>query len=208
MHIYKDITLLLMRVLVISAAFLFMIYGATIFFDGLRTPIEKETHTYTYSISGPIDGDTAAGFKDFIVSKKAGDRVVIHIESHGGVVNSMYKIMFYLTKTKANVVCYVDSHASSAAANILMSCPKISITPRALITFHVFQICTQSSMLQGCTKSRAVSPVFRKDSYHRSMRGFRKIKHIFSKAEWVNLSSGADVSIEGEVLMKRLRGVK
>ena len=171
----------------------------------IKGPLVKPVSVYHYEISGLIDIAAAERFKKFISQRKAGDRVLIHIESQGGLVVSMNKIIFYLAKTRADVACYVDSHAFSAAANILTYCKRMVVTPRALVMFHLSQICTERGLLGGCNKQKAVSPTFRPEVYKRAFRDFKRIRVLFTEQEYHDLINGKDIEIEGVEFMNRLR---
>lgn len=163
--------------------------------------------TKYYSITGTYGPAMAEKFKKFITKTREGDKVILHIESPGGLVLSLNKILHYLHKSKANVSCYVDSHAMSAAAITLMHCDRVYATDKSVILFHMFQVC-KAQFGNMCVARRAVSAKHEPEMYKESVRMLQVAKYVLTKKQWNDLLNGADVAISGKVLMERLRGLK
>lgn len=168
----------------------------------------KATRTVHYKLNTPIDFTTAEKFKQFIIDLGKGNTAVIHIESWGGYIISMHKIIYYLDKSDAATICYVDSHAASAAAMILMHCTYKHVTPRAEITFHLTQMCTEVSPYGKCIKYRPVSPLFYPELYKESVEELNIAKTILTDDEWNAMLLGEDITLKGSTFMERLRAIE
>lgn len=160
--------------------------------------------TYEYNIHGAIDIDGAEKFRVFMKDKRKADSINIHIESPGGLVVSMHKYIYHLKKTKARVVCTVDSHAASAAAMILLACKNVLVAPEAMVLFHLSRYCIKPGLM-GCQKYKVVNPIDEPADYRRAIRFLKVAKRYLTKEEWSSMIKGKDIRIRGEVLMRRIR---
>lgn len=161
-----------------------------------------------YELAGMVDIAMAQKFKKYILSVRNGQKIIIHIETFGGYGLSQDKILYYIKKSKADINCYADSHAMSAGANILVRCPKFYATDNARILFHVSQMCTQNDANGQCIAFKATSPTFYPEYYYESIEQLEEIKYLFTEFEWNQLLNSQNVTIKGDVLMKRLEGKK
>lgn len=163
-----------------------------------------------YLMHGPVSIKSAEKFRLFIQTKGKGDKVYMHIESFGGLIISMQKILHHMKRTEAKIYCITDSHAASAGAMILMQCHRILIAPEAKIVFHVAQMCSETNFFGSCIKYKPVSNESHPDAYAESIRFLTPIKHLLTKKEWSAMIKGKDIMIYGKDMMKRLHqgGVK
>ena len=181
-------------------------------------PLKSQAATVPhFSLSGEINIETAEKFKRFIISnsKKVSPKIIVHIESLGGYVISENKILHYLMGTESKVLCYVDSHAASAAANILTYCAqkgKVYVTPKAMIMFHISQVCKNINVRGECTKYVPVTPVSHPKEYKKSIKSMKHVKNYLTPKQWKAILKGKDVEITGAQFMAyerlRLSGVK
>lgn len=158
-----------------------------------------------YRFHGTVNIALAESFKEYLL-KYDGRNVTVHIESFGGLVLSMNKMIYYMDKSNSKIHCYVDSHSASAASIILMRCDTIEATPKAWIHFHVMQICTKRGIF-GCIEQRAVSPDFHPELYQESLELLAPAKYVLTTKQWEDLINSKDVIITGKQLMEMLRNI-
>jgi ATP-dependent protease ClpP protease subunit len=188
---------ILIYILIIAAA----LVAVAISFEPVKTvPIEIKTPVYViheYSIKGMINFEIAEDFKHYILDKKSTDIILLHIESAGGYVTSYNKIQFYLRRTNATVHCYVDSHAASAAAMILTSCPTMFATPDSFILFHI------THMPDNTGKTVPINETDYPKKWLKNIKEFEKIRYLFTEKEYGAIFKGEDVILSGKELMER-----
>lgn len=158
----------------------------------------------TFFAKGYINVELAEDFRKFMSTKTKGDEVIIRIESPGGALIALDKMLHYMNASKAKVTCIVDSYASSAAANLFIACPNLEITLDAQLMFHVARIvdCTDSTMA-SCTLVGVTSPTFEPAMYNKSIKYLEPFDNIFTKDEITAIMKGENVTITGHQVMKR-----
>ena len=164
----------------------------------LACAVTFKQSVHRFDIDTKIDFEMAEKFRKFLLSVRPGSGVQIHIESFGGLVIAHNKIVHYLKQSPAYITCTVDAYAASAAANIFMVCPNKVILDRAMLAFHVSQICVDYIALT-CSKYQAVSPYFHPAEYYRSIELLEKIiKPYLTDEQWQLLLNSEDLIIYGE----------
>jgi len=196
----KESNLLEILAVIIFSLLLLMLFSTVVKDNKGLKILSKE---YKYSLNTQIDPKSAEDFKQFLLGLGENDIAIIHIESFGGLGLSNDKIIYYMKESKAELRCYVDSHAMSAGANILMRCDKIRVTPNSKILFHVSQVCSKTGLF-GCIEYKPVSPTFYPEYYKEAVEELSEFKYIFTKEEWKDLLDGEDIIIKGKEFMKRL----
>lgn len=156
----------------------------------------------SYNMNTSINIEQADKFRVFMSRVRDDDTVFMHIESSGGLVMSMNKILYHMNKTKAKIVCDVDSHAYSAAAVIMFSCDEVEIAPNAEISLHVMQICVEYSAVE-CKKRGPVSKTKDPELYEESMQMLSVAYPYLTDKEKAQLEAGKDVDIKGSDLYSR-----
>lgn len=154
------------------------------------------THKDKYSLEGEINPYKAAQVTDWIKSLYSGEKATLHIETYGGHEVSAYKIAYYIKNTKADLTCFVDSHAMSAGAIILDSCRKIVVTPKAQILFHLPRYGDQFGNVTLANKE---------DISYRLTEEVIDSCRFLNDQERKDVLEGKDVKILGRDIMERLR---
>jgi len=178
---------------VISVGIGAFIAGVTFLFSSSNL-VQAEVE---YSFNASVDLASAEELRLFLKEKGNGDKVDIRIQSPGGLVIAMYKIIYYINTSKAKITCTVDTYAASAAANIFMSCPNRVIAEYASLFFHVSQICVNN--VEGvCIEYRPTSPDFHPTAYYESLIILSKlIRPYLTEAQWAVIVSGGDLRVRG-----------
>ena len=152
-----------------------------------------------YEMHGPVSIESAEKFRKVLKIVPTGTTINMHIESFGGLILSRNKIIYYMQNSGVFVNCFVDSHAMSAGASILMACNTINVAPKAKIMFHMPRICVTVT----CITRRALLPS--DEGYQRAILDLSQTKTILTTKEWDSMMLGEDVNLYGDELMKRLR---
>ena len=154
-----------------------------------------------FQFHGPVTLDLAEKFRLFM--KKVGrfDTITIHIDSPGGRVDAMNKMMYYMEKYKDHrITCVVDRYAASAAANIALMCPNKEFADSAMFVFHLVQACTMI-VNDACMEWAPVSKTFYPKDYFESVAMLQKlVGKYLSKQQWKALINGEDLIIRGKQL--------
>jgi ATP-dependent protease ClpP protease subunit len=100
----------------------------------LYTNTSKITYT---SITGMITFTTGKELIEILNKAEENERVVIEINSQGGVMLQGMKIVEAMNNTKAVTVCNVGKLAASMAAIIMNNCHYINLNTDTAVIYHM-----------------------------------------------------------------------
>ncbi len=115
--------------------FLALVIAVPCFAEAPTVPSKK---VFVVDLKGPVDEQSETRL---IQSLRVAnllhlDSVLIVINSPGGRVDSMQRIVKAIQSSQVPIACVADGEAASAAAIILESCQLRAATPLTLILFH------------------------------------------------------------------------
>lgn len=159
-----------------------------------------------YSLHGVVTPEMAEEFRLFMRDRSRWDEITIHIDSPGGRVDAMNKMIHYLEKYHDyRITCIVDRYAASAAAVIALLCPKKEIAQHAALVLHVIQVCEEFTGI-SCSKMTPVSFANYPEEYKESVYLLNKCcSRYLTSDQWDRLMDGEDVLIHGRQVNRKIQ---
>jgi ATP-dependent protease ClpP protease subunit len=112
-----------------------VLIAAVVLLSALRTCAGEPR---VVSLEGPIDDEAAQRVRDGVKDARAGEPVLVRIESFGGSVSAGFEVVRLLEQSGADTTCEVGAVAASMAAIILESpgCRHRVLRPWSVLMFH------------------------------------------------------------------------
>lgn len=137
------------------------------------------------------------------------DRLVhIYIDSGGGSVRSMYKIMLALDDHQGDITCEVRDRAYSAAAVIFATCDYFKINDEAVIVFHQARQEDEDTgeirILTPTTTTLTAEEYESFELFTDILGDWAGLRCVLSAEEWDTLQAGEDVVFRGSTYTRKV----
>lgn len=124
------------------------------------------------------------------------DSMILRLDSRGGVVWEAENLISAIKSTGGNLTCRGHYQVASAAAIIMLACPKVEIDTDAHIMFHLpryYIMGKMISIVQGEERRQHIEYMIKLG-----------IKDVLSEDEFRRYTEGEDVYVLGRSLVQRM----
>ena len=114
------------------------------FWDDLVPIVTTSKNTYTAFLASEIDAPEVYNKLCYLLNTaKEGDTIYIELNTPGGHIDSAFKILHSLKKTKARTVAIITGTVASAGTIIALSCDEVEVGDYTQFMIHNYSTGTQ-----------------------------------------------------------------